>query len=245
MSTKAIVHATPGEMQREGDSILSVIARAAADPTVDVGKLERMLVIQQTVMAEQRKAEFYAALSDLQAKIPQIERTGRIVMKGVLQSKFARIEDVDRAIRPLCAEHGFAFSFDSKPAPNGITFSCTLSHREGHAETKQLTLPVDTSGSKNGVQGVGSTTSYARRYLIGMHLHILTRDEDDDANGVGGVPITQPQADQLRSALAELGGSEARFLNWIAAPTFEEIPVANLDRARRFIDEKRKAKAGS
>ena len=90
------------------------------------------------------------------------------------------------------------------------------------------------------MQAVGSATSYARRYLLAMHLNLITREEDDDGNGGRG-PITAEQAAELRAKLAAVKGSESRFLNWLAAPSFEDIPAANYDRAMRFIDEKRKA----
>jgi len=236
-----IVQHEASAIQREATSILDVIARAAADPSVNVEKLERLLAIQQTILADQRRTAFMAALSALEAELPQITKQGHVVVNGALRSKFARIEDVDTAIRPLCKEHGFAFSFDSEPTPGGIKFSCTMSHRDGHAETKTITLPTDTGAGRNAVQAVGSSTSYARRYLLSMHLHLITRDEDDDGTGGRG-PVTAEQAATLRAKLAEVKGDEARFLNWLAAPSFEEIPAKNFERAMLFIAEKRKAK---
>jgi hypothetical protein len=236
----ALVHAQPTDVEHAAKSILDVIARAAADPTVDVAKLERLLDIQRAVLSDQRKIAFMSALSALEADLPQINKAGRVEINGALRSKFARIEDIDTAIRPLCAEHGFAFSFDSKPVGAEIEFSCTMSHRDGHAEVKTITLPKDTGAGRSSVQAVGSTTSYARRYLLSMHLHIITRDEDDDGNGGKG-PVSADQAAELRRLLAEAKGSEARFLNWAAAATFEEIPAANYDRCLKFIDEKRRA----
>jgi hypothetical protein len=94
------------------------------------------------------------------------------------------------------------------------------------------------------VQSAGSSISYAKRYLLSMHLHLVTRDEDDDGNGGRG-PVTPDQAESLRAGLKSLGGDyaakEARFLNWLAAPSIEEIPNANYERAARFIEEKRRA----
>ena len=246
---KAIVLDMPAhaEIQREtAASMLDVIARAAADPTVNVDKLERLLAIQQTIMADQRRTAFMAALSALEAELPQITKQGHVTINGQLRSKFARIEDVDTAIRPLCKEHGFAFSFDSKPVGGAIEFSCTMSHRDGHAETKTITLPADNGAGRNAVQAVGSATSYARRYLLAMHLHLITREEDDDGNGGRG-PVTAEQAAKLRAELTNTPGTatvaqkEARFLNWLAAASFEEIPAANYDRAMKFIEEKRRA----
>jgi hypothetical protein len=239
----AIVHAetTPTAIQREAASILDVIARAATDPTVNVEKLERLLAIQERLLADQRRTSFMAALGDLQAKLPQISKAGRITDRdGALRNRYAKIEDIDMAIRPLCAEFGFAFSFDSKATAGGTEYSCKLSHRDGHSETKALVLPLDSGAGRNAVQSAGSSISYAKRYLLGMHLHLVTRDEDDDGNG-GHRPVTAEQAAEVRAALASVNGNEARFLNWLAARSFEEIPAANYDRAMKFIDEKRKA----
>lgn len=231
---RAIVHASP-----EATSILDVIARAAADPAVNVDKLERLLAIQQTIMADQRRTAFMTALADLQAALPQINKAGRITdREGGLRNRYALIEDIDVAIRPLCAEHGFSFSFDSKPSPGGATYECAMHHRGGHTELKTLFLPSEKGPGMSNVQGAGSSLSYAKRYLLGMHLHLVTRDEDDDGNGGRG-PVTAEQAAALRAALAEVKGSEARFLNWLAAPSFEEIPAGNYDRAMRFIEQKR------
>ena len=238
MSTD-LANVEPTAIQAEASSILQVLSRAASDPSVNVDKLERLLAMQERLLADQRRTSFMAALSELEARLPQITKRGQIVVKERMQSRFARIEDVDDAIRPLCKEHGFAFSFDSEPQGNQIRFTCTMSHRDGHAETKAITLPADASGNKNSVQAVGSTTSYARRYLLAMHLHLVTRDEDDDGNGGRG-PITAEQAAELRSALAEAKGSEARFLNWCAAASFEEIPASNFKRAMAFIEEKKR-----
>jgi len=48
-------------------SVLDVIDRAARDPSVDVEKLERLLAIQERLLADQRKTAYFAALARLQA----------------------------------------------------------------------------------------------------------------------------------------------------------------------------------
>jgi hypothetical protein len=243
MSESSMVEVKPSEIQREAASILDVIARASRDPTVDVDKLERLLAIQERLLAEQRRTSYYAALARLQARLPQIAKAGNILDRdGNLRNKYAKIEDVDVAIRPLCAEEGFSFSFDSKAVPGGAEYSCAMQHRDGHTEVKTLVLPLDTGAGRNNVQSAGSSLSYARRYLLSMHLNIVTRDEDDDGNATSRAPITAEQAAHLRAELAKAGGNEARFLNWLAVPSFEDVPAANYERAIRFIAEKQKAK---
>jgi hypothetical protein len=238
---KAMVVDASAEMPRPA-SILDVIAQAARDPNVDVGKMERLLALQERFLADQRRTSYMAALARLEAKLPQILKSGQITDRdGQVRNRYAKLEDVDVAIRPLCAEEGFSFSFDSSASPGGATYSCTMQHRDGHVETKTLFLPLDSGAGRNAVQSAGSSLSYARRYLLSMHLHLVTREEDNDGNGEH-VPVTAEQAAHLRSALAEVKGSEARFLNWLAAASFEEIPAANYGRALRYIALKAKAK---
>ena len=227
-------------LQTGAVSILDVVARAASDPHVDVAKMERLLAMAAQERADQRRTSYMAALARLQAALPQITKSGTIQDRdGNVRHKFAKIEDIDVVIRPLCAEEGFSFSFDSKPSPSGIAYECAMHHRDGHMEVKSLVLPVDTGGGRSAAQSVGSTTSYARRYLLGMHLNLVTRDEDNDGAGASE-PITASQRAQLRGELAAVGGNEARFLNWLAVESFDAIPVSNFARALRFIEEKKR-----
>lgn len=228
-------------VETEAASLLNVIARAAQDPTVDPAKMRELLQLQRDVMADRARAAYRAALAKLQAELPQVEKTGRIEVDGKLRSRFAKLEDIDRAIRPICAAHGFSFSFDSKPGPNGTTYTCEMSHDGGHAEMKTLTLPTDTGAGRNAVQSVGSTTSYARRYLLGMHLNLVTKDEDDDGQG-GQRLITPEQAEELRTTLEKVGGNPKRFLAHFKCTDFTGIMEKQLATAQRMIAEKGKGR---
>jgi len=224
-------------------SVLDVIARAASDPNVNVEKLERLLAIQERLLADSRKTAYFSALARLQASLPQISKAGTILDRdGKARNRYAKIEDIDVAIRPLCAAEGFSFSFDAKALPGnaGSEYSCAMQHRDGHVEVKTLALPVDQGAGRNAVQSAGSTISYAKRYLLGMHLHLVTRDEDDDGNG--RAPITPEQAKELRDSLAEAGGSADRFLKYLSAESFESIRGDQLAKARSLIAEKKRQK---
>jgi len=181
------------------------------------------------------------ALARLQATLPQITKAGSILDRaGAVRNKYAKLEDIDVVIRPLCATEGFSFSFDSKPAVKGTDYSCAMQHCDGHTETKTLNLPPDEGGGRGAVQSAGSALSYAKRYLLGMHLHLVTRDEDTDGHAYD--PITPEQAVELRASLAESGGSEERFLKYLNAETFEAIRGDQLAKARSLIEEKKRQK---
>lgn len=229
-------------VENETAMVLDGITRAALDPNVNVEKLERLLGIQERLLADHRKTAFRAALARLQEKLPQITKAGVILDKeGRARNKFAKYDDIDAVVRPMCAEEGFSFSFDSKSAGALIEFTCTMAHRDGHAETKTLSLPVDAGAGRNAVQSIGSTTSYARRYLLSMHLNIVTRDEDDDGQGAAGnEPITREQAAELHRQLIEAGGDPGRFVKWLGVEAIENVRVSQYARALKFIDEKKR-----
>mgnify|MGYP001594284428 CR=1 FL=1 len=240
VSVRAMVPLPKAEEARAETSLLAVIASAATDPRVDVDKMERLLAMQRTIMAEQRQTAFAAALSRLQAKLPQINKAGKIIVSGLERSRYAKIEDIDRAIRPLLAEEGFALSFDSaSPDAKVYTMSCRLSHSEGHSETKVIALPLDASPHRSTVQSVGSTVSYARRLLMQMHLNLVAVAEDDDGQG-GSLPITEDQAKDLHSMLTEVHADTARFLTFMGVDAVKSILARDYKRAISALEAKRR-----
>ena len=65
----------------QSDSVLAVISRAATDEKVDISKMERLLDMQERVMAKSAEMEFYRAMSDLQDAMPTIKKEGAIKNK--------------------------------------------------------------------------------------------------------------------------------------------------------------------
>ena len=95
-------------VESETAVVLDGITRAALDPNIDVAKLERLLAIQQTLLADQRRTSFRAALARLQEKLPQITKQGTILDgQGRARNKFAKIERAkilgERPSLRLCA----------------------------------------------------------------------------------------------------------------------------------------------
>lgn len=203
---------TEGVDPSRGD-IFSIVARAAADPNVDIDKLERLLEMQERVHARNARTAYYAALAEMQPNLPVIDERGGIKDRsGNVQSTYALWEDVNEAIRPILAEHGFSLTFKVRRAENEITTTGILSHREGHSEQTELALPTDTSGSKNAVQAVGSSTSYGKRYTAFALLNITTTGEDDDGDKAGRKPPVDDVRHKLLNDLAEAVGADKRKL---------------------------------
>jgi len=225
-------------------SLLQVISRAASDPSVDIDKMERLMQMHERLTARTARAAFVAALAEMQPKLPVVDRRGKIEVRekdkdgkrtGELQQStpYALWEDINEAIRPLLAEYGFALSFRVKKDADRVEVTGVLSHREGHFEETTLSLPMDTTGSKNNVQAIGSSTSYGKRYTAIALLNVTSRGEDDDGKTAGahGETVSPEQAKHLLKLIEDAGATTDKFCAWARIEAVTDLQAKDFDRA--------------
>ena len=221
-------------------AIISVIERAATNPDVDIDKMERLLEMQERIMARDAKASYASALAAMAPELPVIgERGGIKDRNGNVQSTYALWEDINDAIKPVLAAHGFALSFRTGREDGQITVTGVLSHRDGHSEETTITLPHDSSGSKNAVQAVGSSTSYGKRYTAGLLLNLTSRGEDDDGVAGGTKQITEAQVEDLVKLAKEVGADVRKFCEYLKVDSLAAIPSAEYAKAVAALEAKR------
>lgn len=191
----------------ETTAILSMIERVVLNPEADMDKLDKMLDMQERILNRNAKQAFTADLAAMQAELPLVGKAG----EGHNKAKYAKLEDINEAIRPTLQKYGFAVTFRTKQSDKSLTVTAILSHRMGHSEDTDLILPLDTSGSKNAVQAVGSTISYGKRYSLCLLLNISTGDDTD-----GNIPqAQQPKAPPQREKLPITDAKLAEVVNRI------------------------------
>jgi len=183
----------------ESAAIIQVIERAAMNPNVDIDKMERLLQMQERIMERQAKASYMAALAEMQPDLPEIPENG----KGHGNIKYALWEDINELIKPVLGNHGFSLSFRTGQADGKIIVTGVLSHRDGHSEETTMHLPTDTSGSKNAVQAVGSSTSYGKRYTAQALLNLTSRGDDDDGQAAGAKADNDPTVTEAQTKIIQ------------------------------------------
>jgi|TARA_R100001086_G_scaffold169868_1_gene92651 hypothetical protein len=95
------------------------------------------------------------------------------------KSKYADLASVIEAIREPLSENGLSIVQDSMTCSEGIAVWTRILHNSGQwIETGPLTVPM----SKLDAHGVGSASSYAKRYSILGALNVSSMDLDDDGN---------------------------------------------------------------
>jgi hypothetical protein len=151
--------------------------------------------MQERVVAQIAEREFAAAMCPCQGEMPKAPKTRKNDHTG---SRYADLEAIHQVAKPIYARHGFSIVFSqTKPEVAGwIKVVAQIRHAGGHTEEKSVELPPDTVGSggkanKTQVQGIGSTLTYARRYLECLIFNI---DVGDDNDGNAGLPAQQGPA---------------------------------------------------
>jgi len=173
----------------EESSMLSIIARAASDPAVDVTKMERLMAMQERLFAKQAEQQFNVAMTSVQSKVRYIQKDAK---NQQTNSSYAKLETINRAIVPVATEHGFSMSFGTADCPiaDHIRVTCQVLHAGGHSRQYQCDVPIDMLGAKGNpnktrTHGFGSSLTYGRRYLT-LLIFNLSTGEDDDGNAAGG-----------------------------------------------------------
>jgi ERF superfamily len=170
-------------------AFLQMIERAARDPSIDVDKLDRLLLMRERENARVAEQAFNAALAEAQTEMHPVATDSD---NPQARSRYASYAALDRAVRPIYAGHGFALSFNTADAPGleQARIVCDVSHVGGHTRRYHIDMPVDGKGARGGdvmtkTHAMGSGISYGMRYLLRMIFN-LAIDYDDDGNAAAG-----------------------------------------------------------
>lgn len=198
-------------------ALLNVIHRAATDPSVDIDKMERLLAMQERVLARNAESAFNDAMNAAQS---EMRRVAADADNNQTRSKYATYAAMDRTLRPIYTAHGFALSFDTGPdAPEGtVVVLAYVSHRAGHTRTYRATMPADGKGAKGGdvmtkTHAAGAGMSYGMRYLLKMIFNVAIGEDDTDGNDPREAPECPPELLEAARA-ASMNGTEAFRAYW-------------------------------
>lgn len=229
-------------------NILGVITQAVENyKDLDVNKMERLLSMYERLKAEERRAEFAQAMSTLQASLPRIEKRG---VNAFTKTPYALYEDLDTAIKPCLVENGFSLSFNEESREGLLVrFSIRATHRNGHYEERFLTVSTDEAAknsrgtaTRTATQDDGSTTAYARRYLVKMLLNLVEVGEDTDGAGEAGECITEDQAKDIQALIDEVKADTKRFLKYAKVESISKIRKGDFERIIKKLEDSRRRK---
>ena len=197
------------------------------NPELDIEKLERIHGLYEKEQERRARIAYDEALPGMRAALPVIEEGGAITNKQrEKQSTYGYWADIDQKITPVLAEYGFGLSHRVTNGEGNVTVTAILSHRQGHRETTELTLPYDNTGSKNAVQSIGSSTTYGKRYTAQLLVGFVTKGDKSDDDGNGPVEfITEDQQEELKVLCGQAEIDLMKFLGHYNVASFNVIPA--------------------
>jgi hypothetical protein len=231
----------PTLVASETATVLSMIARAASDPACDLDKMERLMAMRKDMLGQQAEQDFNQAMNRAQSEMGRI-RTNQ--ENTQTHSKYADYAALDRALRPLYVKEGFALSFDTADAPEGLVrVLCHVSHSGGHTRTYRTDMPNDGKGAKGNdvmtkTHASGAAMTYGMRYLLKMIFNVAIGEDDNDGNEEAP-RITEEQEAILRDLAASVGADMPKFLAYLKIDRLNHLRASSYKGALAGLEAKR------
>lgn len=232
--------------QERPNDLLAIISSAAGK--VDVDTMRALLDMQERVLTRNAEIEFNQDMQKAQSEMQPIVRDAE---NNNNHSRYARLETIDKKIRPVYTKHGFSLSFNSgEPRNQGsVRILCDVRHVGGHKQHYELEGDLDTTGAKGtstktSIQGLGSSVSYLRRYLTLMIFNLQLTNEDTD----GAAQTKYVSQEQVNTLLDMINACDMKqqaqqaFLAFAGAARLELIPAASYERCMTALRKKLSAK---
>lgn len=184
--------------------------------------------------------ELFAALSLAQG---EIENASKNAANPHFKSKYADLAEILNTTRPVFAKHGLSLS--QFPGFDGSLASVTtlVAHSSGgYISSVSSCVPA-----KSDAQGIGSATTYLRRYSAAAAAGIAQEDDDGNAAAHNEKPKAISKEDQAKAAdfrSAIEGATDETELSKVASELAGcGLPPALLSNLRALYSARKKAVA--
>ncbi|WP_142417227.1 ERF family protein [Bartonella massiliensis] len=196
------------------------ILNRALENDVDMDRLERLIALREKEIERQNYQNFVFDLSTMQTEYQKIQKNA---INTHTKSTYATLDQYIDAVKDTLAKYHFAlFSRVKSQTATNIAIEITLSHPSGNQISTEGTFPIDGQGSKNNIQSVGSTITYARRYLLGMLLNVTSDEDDTDGNTlIAGV--TSEQMNEIKELIEQTQAKESDILSFIGVKNLTQM----------------------
>lgn len=222
-----------------GTKVMSIL-QAAVTNGATPESLEKIVGLQERIMAKQAEMDFSAAIHMFQSECPPIPKN-KTAKAGSYSYEYASLDHIARIIAPIIRKCGLSYSFEASSTNEMVEATCTVRHIGGYSTSARFAAPVDRGAKMNDMQKQASALSYARRYALILALGLTTGEADDDGSSIAEF-ITPEQAADISSALDDVGGDKAGFLRFVGAESFERIQARDFQKCINAIEQKRRSK---
>ncbi len=230
---KDIAIAQPKSNPTPVDLINTIITKGG-----DLSQLAQLMELQEKWEAKQAKANFNHARQKFMDEVKTVVKN-----KEGFGYFFASLDNIAKTIKPVLDKCNLHYSWDTDFVDGIVHVTCVISHVDGHEQRTKLAGGPDTSGKKNSIQAIGSTTSYLQRYTLVSALGLVISDQDSDLNvdddGDGGqkvVPIKtnenvidKKQVKEILELISKTKANTIKFCDHHKISSVAEMPASKFE----------------
>lgn len=226
----------------EPTNLLAAITRAAADPTIDIEKVDRLVSLHERLQETAAKAAFNDAMAAAQAEMAPISKNAS---NPQTRSKYATFDKLDAAARPIYTKHGFSLSYDTGECqkPEHVLVLAYVA-RGAYMRTYRIELPADGKGPKGNdvmtkTHAAMAAVSYGKRGLLKAIFNLAEGEGDKDGNGEEEC-VSEEQVADLNALITEVKADKNAFLRYLKVDRLEDIYARNYKAVVKLLEAKRK-----
>jgi hypothetical protein len=170
-------------------ALMRIVEKLALDPTADANKLAVLLDVKLKWEADEARKAFELAFQQFKRNLPVVLKGKHVTFPtksgGETDYWHAELDKAAPIIQEALLSYGIDQSWETGDVGGRTTVTCVLKGF-GHTErASTLSGPPDTSGGKNSIQAIGSTTTYLQRYTLFASCGIVPKGSDDDGKTEG------------------------------------------------------------
>lgn len=227
----------------------------ALDKGLQPEMLEKLMDLQERHEGNQARKSFNNALADAKAEIKPVLKSRRVAYDaknggGRTDYSYEDLAAIAEAVDPILGKHGLSYRFRTEsPIDRPIRVTCILSHRDGYSEENTLEGPRDSSGSKNALQGIGSTVTFLSRYTLKAAIGLAAAKDDDGQAAGGDSRITEDQLKELLTLKDNADADLEKLCAYFKIEALPDLPQSQFQNAKAALQakvaQKAKAKGGA
>lgn len=187
----------------------------------------------------------FAALASAQA---EIENAAKNAANPHYRSKYADLAEVLNTVRPVFAKHGLSIVQSTGFDGQHVSVTTLVGHKDGG----YITSVASCVPAKTDAQGVGSATTYLRRYSLAAMAGVAQEDDDGNAAAHDRKPqarqiakVSEAQRAELQDLIDQTGTEVEKFCRFFRVSSLSDLPAADFDRAKRMLEQKKEQEASA
>ncbi|EJF85901.1 MULTISPECIES: ERF family protein [Bartonella] len=199
---------------------MDLILTRALENDIDMDRLERLIALREKEIERQNYQYFVSDLSAMQMEYQNIQKNAK---NAHTNSQYATLDQHIDAVKETLSKYHFAlFSRIKEQGHDTMIIEMTLTHPSGNKISTEGKFPYDVKGCKSTIQSVGSTITYARRYLLSMLLNVASKEDDTDGN----IPIKSAfpqQITEIRNLMSQTQTEEEKILAYANVEKLDDM----------------------